>query len=201
MMPSDKVGVACSFSQAVREAHALGLMEDDPKKDLDNMYSARSVMILANELGLNNRTAEDIAKESDKLVKISDLEGINFDSPSENHEKIQKIDEMVRERVAAAEAKGCVLRSISSVDVETQHTAIKLVEVPNNHIFAVTPPSCECFRFFTHRYLGFPLIVQGPAAGADSTASALLAEQLRLIHSHVIDFTKVEAGMKALMHN
>jgi len=198
MMPSDKVGVACSFSEAVREAHALGLMEDDPFKDLDNMYSARSVMILANELGLNNRTAEDIAEASDKLVEISDLEGLTFDSLSCNEEKVQKIDSMVRERVAATAAKGCVLRSISSVDVKTQVTEIRLVEVPNNHIFAITPPSCECFRFFTHRFLGFPLIVQGPAAGADSTASALLAEKLRLIHAHVIDFTKVEAGMGAL---
>lgn len=198
MMPSDKVGVACPFSQAVREARALGLMEDDPNRDLDNMYSARSVMILANELGLNNRTAEDIAYASDKLVESSQLEGINFDSKSENQERMADIDRMVRERVVRAEAKGCCLRSIASVDVKTQRTEIKLVEVPDNHIFAITPPSCECFRFFTHRYLGFPLIVQGPAAGADSTASALLAEKLRLIHEQVIDFTKVEAGSGAL---
>jgi hypothetical protein len=42
------------------------------------------------------------------------------------------------------------------------------------------------------------LALQGPAAGADSTASALLAEKLRLIHAHVIDFTKIDAGMGAL---
>jgi aspartokinase/homoserine dehydrogenase 1 len=160
MMPSDKIGVACSFSQAVREALALGLMESDPRKDLNNEYSARSLMILANELGLNNRTAEDIAETSDKLVGNSDLEGINFDLPHLSKDKIEKINRMVRERVAVAEAKGCVLRSISSVDVKTQCTEIRLVEVPNNHIFAITPPSCECFRFFTHRYLGWPLIVQ-----------------------------------------
>ena len=160
MMPSDKIGVACSFSQAVREALALGLMESDPSKDLNNEWSARSAMILANELGLNNRTAEDIAEASDKLVEKSDLEGIRFDSLLLNDDKVQEIDRKVRERVAAAEAKGCVLRSISSVDVKTQYTEIRLVEVPQNHIFAVTPPSCECFRFFTQRYLGFPLIIQ-----------------------------------------
>jgi aspartokinase/homoserine dehydrogenase 1 len=201
MMPCDKVGVACSFTQAVCEANALGLMEDDPCKDLDNMYSARSVLILARELGMNNRTVEDIADNSEKLIDTSELEGVSIDSWAANEEITKKLDALVHERVAAAEAKGCVLRSISSVDVKTQTTEIRLVEVPSNHIFATTPPSCECFRFFTQRYHGFPLIVQGPAAGADSTASALLAEKLRLIHAHVIDFTKVEAGTGALTRN
>ena len=157
MAPS---GGACLFSHAMKEAIALGLTEDDPKKDLNNEFTARCVMILANELGLNLFTAEEISEASDKLVESSDSEDIDFNNMSADDERVKKIDQMIRERVMAAESKGCVLRHICSVDVNSHCVEIRLVEVPNNHAFATTPPSCDCVRFFTHRYLGYPLIIQ-----------------------------------------
>ena len=92
-----------------------------------------------------------------------------------------EIDAEVKVRVDAARAKGCVVRQISSVDVRNSNIDVKIMDVPEHHIFAVTPPSCECVRFFTDRHRQYPLIVQGPSAGADSTASALLAEILHLM--------------------
>jgi aspartokinase/homoserine dehydrogenase 1 len=157
MSPS---GGACLFSEAMKEAIARGLMEEEPGKDLNNEYTARCVMILANELGLDYFTAEEISEASDKLVESCDLEGIDFNNMSADDDRVKKVDRMIQERVMAAESKGCVLRHIGSVDVNSQCVEIRLVEVPNNHAFATTPPSCECFRFFTHRYLGYPLIIQ-----------------------------------------
>jgi homoserine dehydrogenase len=89
------------------------------------------------------------------------------------------VDQVSLNKVDAARSRGCVLRHISSVDVKDKHIAIKIVEVPSNHVFAITPPSCTCVRFFTERHKSYPLIIQGPSAGADSTASALLAELLQ----------------------
>jgi homoserine dehydrogenase len=71
------------------------------------------------------------------------------------------------------------LRSIASIDVKTKSIQIRILEVPNQHAFAVSPPGCSCVRFFTRRHERYPLIIQGPSAGADSTASALLAELLQ----------------------
>ena len=76
-----------------------------------------------------------------------------------------------------------MLHHVARIYVRERTVEIKLVEVPEHHVFAVNPPSCECVRFFMRRHMAYPLTVQGPSAGADSTASALLAELLQLMCS------------------
>ena len=166
------IGEACSFSQAVREAIQLGLTEDDPSLDLKHEYAARVLMALARELGMDKENeTEQIQKNSDVLADIDDsLDFLNLPP---------HIDEQVQKRVDAAKDKGCVLRSIASIDVKSKSIQIRILEVPNHHTFAVSPPGCSCVRFFTRRHERYPLIIQGPSAGADSTASALLAELLQ----------------------
>mmetsp|Transcript_24691 Transcript_24691/g.38789 ORF Transcript_24691/g.38789 Transcript_24691/m.38789 type:complete len:985 (+) Transcript_24691:25-2979(+) len=166
------VGEACSFSQAVREAIQLGLTEDDPSLDLKAEYAARVLMALARELGMDkDNETEQIQMNSDVLADFDDsLDFLNLPP---------HIDEQVQKRVDAAKDKGCVLRSIASIDVKSKSIQIRILEVPNHHTFAVSPPGCSCVRFFTRRHERYPLIVQGPSAGADSTASALLAELLQ----------------------
>jgi aspartokinase/homoserine dehydrogenase 1 len=151
-------------------------MEVDPTKDLNNEYSSRVLMVLARELGFDQDVnTDDIQKSSDKLLESildGEVDYLNF--PPE-------ADSLVQERVDAARSRRCVLRHIASVDVKSRGLEIRIEEVPEHHIFAVTPPSCNCVRFFTHRHRKYPLVVQGPSAGADSTASALLAEVLQLM--------------------
>jgi len=91
----------------------------------------------------------------------------------------------MKARVDTARARGNVLRHIASVDVKTKQVMVRLMEVPEHHVFACTPPSCEIFRFFTHRHKTYPLVVQGPSAGSDSTASALVAELLNVMRGKV----------------
>mmetsp|Transcript_34387 Transcript_34387/g.75280 ORF Transcript_34387/g.75280 Transcript_34387/m.75280 type:complete len:1017 (+) Transcript_34387:138-3188(+) len=175
MSPKAK-GEPCSFSDAVREAIGLGLMEIDPIKDLSFEYTAQCLMVLAIELGVDKEY--DIGKIL--AANPSDAEpGKDFDEIS------PFLDQLMSERVSEAAAKGCVPRQISSIDVKTGAIEIKIIDVPNNHIFATTPPSNECVRFFTARHKRYPMIVQGPSAGVDSTASALLAELLHLMRSKV----------------
>jgi bifunctional aspartokinase / homoserine dehydrogenase 1 len=169
--PSNNIGAACSFSQAVKEAIALGLMEEDPTKDLNNEYTSRVLMVLARELGIEDAETLEIQNSSDKLLDgVVDFNNLPPD-----------VDEKINARVKGARSRGCVLRYVSSVDVAERRIETKIVEVPDHHILGVTPPSCECVRFFTHRHRRYPLIIQGPSAGADSTASALLAEVLQLM--------------------
>ncbi|EEC46185.1 bifunctional aspartokinase, partial [Phaeodactylum tricornutum CCAP 1055/1] len=159
----------------VKEAIALGLMEEDPTKDLNNEYTSRVLMVLAKELNMDKGVeVSDIRDSSDKLLELICGETVDYTKFS------PAVDELVQARVDAAKSRGCVLRHIASVDVKAKELSIKVVEVPEHHVLAVTPPSCECVRFFTHRHQRYPLIVQGPSAGADSTASALLAELLQL---------------------
>lgn len=180
---SDKLDEPCSFSQAIKEAIALGLMEEDPTKDLNNEYTARILMVVACELGLDDDwETEKIYDGSDKIVETI----LHSDGKTLNYQDLPPaLDEMMKARVDSARAKGNVLRHIASVDVKTKQVAIQLMEVPEHHVFACTPPSCEIVRFFTQRHKTYPLVVQGPSAGADSTASALVAELLNVMRGKV----------------
>jgi bifunctional aspartokinase / homoserine dehydrogenase 1 len=173
---TNAVDTAISFSEAVMEAIALGLMEEDPTKDLNNEYTCRVLMVLAQELGLaQNMEVFDIQKTSEKLLESILHKEVDYHSLS------AEIDAEVKVRVDSARTKGCVVRHISSVDVRNNRVRVQIMDVPEHHIFAVTPPSCECVRFYTDRHRQYPLIIQGPSAGADSTASALLAELVHLM--------------------
>jgi homoserine dehydrogenase len=177
MSPRNKMGERCSFSEALKEAVALGLMEEDPTKDLNNEYTARCLMVLAKELGLDeSHDVQAIQNQSESLI----ADGVtNF------NETLMMLDQTMKERVSEAATRGCVPRHVSSIDIKTGVISVKVIDVPYNHVFATTPPSCECVRFFTQRHQRYPLLVQGPCAGADSTASALLAELLNLMQGKV----------------
>lgn len=172
--------VPCTFSQAVKEAVALGLTEIDPTNDLCNEYTGRVMMVLARELGMDrNLSIKDIEMRSDKLAEIPEGE-------TRDYRVFEgEADKKISERVASASERGSVIRHVGSIDVASQSIDIKILEVPNNHIFALSPPTCECVRLFTHRYQPYPLVIQGPAAGVDCTSSALLAELLKLMSSKV----------------
>ena len=143
-------------------------------------------MVLAQELGVDQTISAEVIKESsENLLGVCAPE--EFSKSAVDYQSVLSgvFDQSIKCRVEAARERGCVLRHISSVDVRSRLIQIKIVEVPENHIFALTPPSCETVRFFTHRHETYPLIIQGPSAGADSTASALLAELLHLMRERV----------------
>lgn len=173
----------CSLSKAVSEAIALGLMEEDPLKDLSNEYTARCLMVLAKELGLADEyDVEKIQLNSETLIvggSKTKIQGIKYE------EIVDQLDRNMKKIVEDAAKEGCVPRHVSSIDVATGEIRIAILNVPSHHIFAITPPSCECVRFFTERHNRYPLIIQGPSAGAESTASGLLAELLRLMRTKV----------------
>ena len=174
------MGKACSFSQAVKEAMSMDLMEKDLSLDLRNDYASCVLMVLAKELGVDrNVTHDGIRERSEKVVDLPD--GEIFD----HHIFEGATDDLIRARVEQAARRGCVLRHVGSVDVAMESVEIKVMEVPNTHIFAITPPTVECVRFFTHRFQPYPLVIQGPSAGMDCTSSALLAELLSMMRSKV----------------
>jgi bifunctional aspartokinase / homoserine dehydrogenase 1 len=197
-IPSSDVSKACSFTEAIKEALALGLMESDFSKDLNNDYTCRVLMVLARELGMDHGIETmELRERSDKL--LDKILGGNVDYALLSPE----VDQRVKERVDTARSRGCVLRHVASIDVLSRQIDIKIVEVPDHHIFAVTPPSCECFRFFTKRHLKYPLIIQGPSAGVDSTASALLAELLHLMRGKTTPTSVAlsRTGSGAVLHS
>ncbi len=113
--PGESFDTACPFSQAVKEAVSLGLTEIDPTHDLENEYTARVMMVLAKELGLDrNVSMGEIQARSDKLAEIPDGE-------TRDYKLFEgETDKKISERVSAAAERGCVLRHVASIDVATQ---------------------------------------------------------------------------------
>src|SRR5690606_1227911 len=116
------------FSELVREAHALGYTEPDPRDDLSGMDVARKLVILARESGMP-LSLGDVAVES--LVPET-LRGADRDAFMAG---LELLDALVAERHARAKAQGKVLRHVARLDREG-HASVGLAELPADHAFA-----------------------------------------------------------------
>ena len=145
-----------AFSQVVKKAQALGYTEPDPRDDLSGMDVARKLVILAREAGIRLEL-DQVKVES--LVPISDAE--------------------FSERLSQSHARGEVLRYVGKID-EDGRASVRLGSFPKEHAFARLRGADNIVSFQTIRYQDFPLIIQGPGAGAEVTAGGVFADLLRL---------------------
>jgi bifunctional aspartokinase / homoserine dehydrogenase 1 len=145
-----------TFSEIVREAHALGYTEPDPREDLCGIDVARKLIILAREMGLE--------VEMD-AVQVESLVG--------------KHDDAIAALLDSARSKGQVLRYVGTIDSDSSISA-GLRSYPLDHPFASLTGSDNIVSFQTARYNTQPMIVRGPGAGPEVTAAGVFADLLRL---------------------
>jgi bifunctional aspartokinase / homoserine dehydrogenase 1 len=160
------------FSQIVRDAHAQGYTEPDPRDDLSGADVAAKLVILARELGLRRELA-DVEVESLVPQALFDADVDTF------LERYAEYDGHIAARHARAAAAGRVLRYVARLDA-AGHASVRLEELPADHPFARIALTDNVVRFVTERYHRNPLIVQGPGAGPDVTAAGVFADLLRL---------------------
>ncbi len=160
------------FSTLVREAHALGYTEPDPRIDLGGADVARKLLILARSAGH--------ALEADQ-VDIASLvpEPLRGIDAATFLERAGELDAALEARRAKAEEAGCVLRFLARLG-EHGHARVGLSEVAPTHPAARLSGTDNLFALTTARYRNQPLVVQGPGAGPEVTAQALLGDLLSL---------------------
>ncbi len=161
-----------TFSEIVREAHAQGFTEPDPREDLAGVDVARKLIILAREMGL--------AVELDQ-VEIESLvpEDLRSAGAEEYLSNLERHDQVIAELLGAARARDRILRYAGTIDADGRVSA-GLREYPIDHPFANLTGCDNIVSFQTARYNTQPMIVRGPGAGPEVTAAGVFADLLRL---------------------
>ncbi len=160
------------FSSLVREARALGYTEPDPRIDLGGADVARKLLILARAAG-HSIDAMQVEVESLVPASLRDVDVSTFLA------QLEELDAALEARRAGAEKNGRVLRFLARLD---QHgcARVGLAEVALTHSSARLSGTDNLFALTTQRYRSQPLVIQGPGAGPEVTAQALLGDLLSL---------------------
>lgn len=160
------------FSRLVREARAAGYTEPDPRVDLSGEDVRRKLLILARAAGL--RVAPD-AVRVESLVPAS----LAAASRAQLDERLPDLDAALAQHQRQARGHRARLCFVAQVCVEPSGAVaagVGLRALPPGHPLHGGRGTDNRLAITTERYGSRPLLVQGPGAGAEVTAAALLDE-------------------------
>ena len=160
------------FSALVREAHALGYTEPDPRDDLSGLDVARKLVILAREASWP-LSLEQVQVESLVPPELADVPVEEF------MQRLDLLDAPMAAKLAEAHTRGGVLRHVAQLDRHGR-ASVRLQVLPATHAFAHSRLTDNVVQFSTRRYRDNPLQVQGPGAGPEVTAAGVFADLLRI---------------------
>ena len=166
-----RVAGGVPFSAALREAHDLGYTEPNPREDLSGADVARKILILAREAGL--------AIEASVVVRESLLPSEEWNRLSIDvfWARLPELDAGFEARARAASEGGGRLAYLASVDRDRAEVGLRRVEPESP--FASLRGGDNMVAFWTDRYSTSPLVVRGPGAGPEVTASGVFADIIK----------------------
>ncbi len=159
------------FSGFVRQARDAGYTEPDPRDDLSGEDVRRKLLILARAAGVALDSSD---MDVDSLVPpaLAALAAAEVDAA------LPQLDAAMRERYADAYKRGEKLRFIARLD--NGAARVGLESLPADHPLAGGAGTDNRVAIWSDRYRRQPLVIQGPGAGADVTAAALLDDALEI---------------------
>ncbi|MBW8368566.1 MAG: homoserine dehydrogenase [Arenimonas sp.] len=160
------------FSQRVLSAVAQGYAEPDPRVDLSGEDVKRKLLILARTAGY---ALEDAEVRVDSLLTPA----IESASAQQLAQALAALDGPLGERAARTARDGKVLRYVARLDAAGARLGLEAL-APDDPI-AVGRGCDNRVAIWSTRYRDRPLQIQGPGAGAEVTAAALLDDQLRVL--------------------
>lgn len=152
-----------SFSTLVREAQEKGYTEPDPRDDLNGMDVARKLLIIAREAGAS-LDLEDVDLRS--FLSEACMNAKNVDA---FYQELKKEDAFFTEQLQNAKQKGEKLRFIALF--EGGKLSVSLKTVGSDHPFYHLSGNDNIVSISSRYYAKNPLVIQGPGAGAEVTAS------------------------------
>ncbi len=144
------------WSAEVKKAKELGYTEPDPRDDLNGLDVARKLVILARVAGLSVENTGSFLVQS--LIP-SALE--TAENAEEFMARLPEFDSEMETLRSRAAKEGKVVRFVGSVDVEKGKCKVGLESFDKGHPIAGLKGSDNIISFYTERYGGNPLTVQG----------------------------------------
>jgi len=160
-----------AFSAALKEAHTLGYTEPNPREDLSGSDVARKILILAREAGVPLE-AQAVKRES--LLPSQEWDTMDID---EFWRRLPAFDQGMEKLAREASIDGGRLTYLASMEEGGARVGLRKVEPASP--FASLRGGDNMVAFWTDRYLSSPLVVRGPGAGPEVTASGVFADIIK----------------------
>ena len=160
------------FSGFVRQAREAGYTEPNPLDDLSGEDVRRKLLILARVAGVPLE-AGAVQVESPLPPQLASV------APAEVDAALPMLDAPMRARHAAASKVGARLRFVARLDADGR-ARVGLEAIAADDVLAAGSGADNRVAIWSDRYRAQPLVIQGPGAGADVTAAALLDDAVRI---------------------
>jgi homoserine dehydrogenase len=163
------------FSGFVRAARDAGYTEPDPRIDLSGEDVRRKLLILARAAGLALE-AHEVQVESLLPVELATANEADADA------HLASLDAPLRRHFQAACSGGARLRFVGRFEATDAgcRASVGLRTLPADHPLCGGSGTDNRVAICSDRYCNQPLVIQGPGAGAEVTAAALIDDVLRI---------------------
>jgi aspartokinase/homoserine dehydrogenase 1 len=163
-----------AFSEVVEEARAKGYTEPDPREDLNGKDVARKLLILAREAGYRLEF-RDIRLRS--LIPATYQNGVSVE---DFMRRLKGLDPGFSKDRDGALREGKVLRYVASF--EPGKATVGLSRIGGENPLADLTGSDIIIALTTVNCREHPVVIKGPGAGAEVTATGVFADIIRISH-------------------
>jgi len=163
------------FSDLVKQAQKKGFTEPDPREDLNGYDVGRKLLILARvagyQLEFEDLEIENLVPENARNCETTEE---FFDKLAESNAHFEKM----AEEAASSGSKLCYIATYHE-----GRATVKLEKIGKDHAFYNLSGTDNIIALYSANYSTTPLVVKGPGAGADVTASGIIADILRVVNT------------------
>ncbi len=168
----NQLSVENPFSRVIRSARDKGYTEPDPRQDLQGMDAARKALIMARETGHGLEMQDAVPPQiiSEGARRAADTETFLH--------MLEKDDDKWGKRMQELKEAGKRLRYIATV--AKGGIRIGLRECTPEHPFYHLSGTENIFAIYSEQFAEASLVIRGAGAGAELTASGVLADLMEI---------------------